>query len=115
VTDLEWALAHNIAHELMHAFGVATHPDQTGNYLDAAVASWSLLTSPNATFSPAAVQDILGNDYGRDGARGTPGAELLDGDLKALAQPVPEPATLALWVCLGTAAWAAGRRLRAAA
>src|SRR5205823_4240354 len=35
-SDLAWAVAHNVSHELMHAFGLSTHPDQTGNYIDAA-------------------------------------------------------------------------------
>ena len=59
--QLAWAVAHNISHELMHAFGVAVHHDQTGTYLDSATATWSLLIDPNTTFSPAAVQDILSN------------------------------------------------------
>ena len=54
--QLAWAVAHNISHELMHALGVANHPDTTGNYIDAASATWQLLTDPNAKFSPEAVQ-----------------------------------------------------------
>jgi hypothetical protein len=96
ITDLEWALAHNISHELMHAFGVAVHHDQTGQYLDTASATWSLLTNPNSIFSPAAVADIQAHLSGAVSASGT-GAEVIDGDQKILAQPVPEPSTIALW------------------
>ncbi|MDR3632407.1 MAG: PEP-CTERM sorting domain-containing protein [Isosphaeraceae bacterium] len=112
VTDLEWAVAHNIAHELMHAFGVAVHHDQTGTYLDAATASWSLLTDPNTVFSPAAVQDILSHNYGRSSSSGALGAEQIDGDQTVTAQPVPEPSTLALWGMLGVGARVARRRRR---
>lgn len=115
VTELEWALAHNLAHELMHAFGVAVHHDQTGTYLDAATASWPLLTDPNTVFSPAAVQDILSHNYGRNSATGSLGAELIDGDQTILAQAVPEPATLALWGTLALGACALRRCRRAAA
>jgi hypothetical protein len=96
ITDLEWALAHNISHELMHAFGVAVHHDQTGQYLDSASASWSLLTNPDTTFSSAAVTDIQAHLNGTAGASGT-GAEQIDGDQEILAHPVPEPSTIAVW------------------
>jgi hypothetical protein len=95
--QLEWAVAHNVTHELMHAFGVAVHHDQTGNYLDAATAQWSLLTDPNATLSSAAVQDIIAHNIGRNGSNSlATGAELIDGDEEILAT-VPEPATIAFW------------------
>ena len=51
--ELAWAVAHNVSHELMHAFGVATHADPTGTYIDSATATWGLLTDPQSTFSPA--------------------------------------------------------------
>jgi hypothetical protein len=116
--QLAWAVAHNISHELMHAFGVAVHHDQTGTYLDSATATWSLLTDPNTTFSPAAVQDILSNlAQAHSNASLQTGAELLGlpplphkpGCQCPLCRrgyqllgvpspsPVPEPATLALW------------------
>jgi hypothetical protein len=104
--DLEWAVAHNMAHELMHAFGVAVHHDQTGQYLDAASASWSLLTSPDASLSPAAVQDIIAHDIGRNGGVGSSGVGgeglNIDGDEEILT-PVPEPSTVALWGLAATA------------
>lgn len=115
VSDLEWAVAHNIAHELMHAFGVDVHHDQTGTYLDAATASWSLLTDPNTTFSPAAVQDILSHNFGRGATSSGTGAELIDGDQQIAAAPVPEPSTIVGWLAAGAGAWAIRRRRRAAA
>ncbi len=134
VTNLEWAVAHNLSHELMHAFGVAIHPDTTGTYLDAASANWSQLTDPNFKLSPLAVQDILssneitknvdgGTQYGYE-MIGHPrfcqcplcralltedhrphGAELVAGGVSA----VPEPATIVLWGLAG--AVLAGHRL----
>jgi hypothetical protein len=95
--QLESAVAHNVTHELMHAFGVAVHHDQTGTYLDAATAQWSLLIDPNATLSPAAVQDIIAHNIGRNGSSSSAtGAELIDGDEEILAS-VPEPATITCW------------------
>ncbi|KAJ3050522.1 hypothetical protein HK102_012284, partial [Quaeritorhiza haematococci] len=110
--QLSWAVAHNVAHELMHAFGVADHPDQTGKYLDAAAADWKMLTDPNTTFSPAAVE--LLKTLSNGASSGTVGAEMLKTGLLAaqchcnfcdtmtgmgidgaqvLAAAVPEPAT----------------------
>lgn len=111
VGDLEWALAHNIAHELMHAFGVPGHHDTSGAYLDAASASWSVLTDPTTVFSPGAVQDILAHDYGRGGATDTSGAELINDSTGVDARAVPEPAALVLWTALGLGAWVLRRRV----
>ena len=104
-TDLAWAEAHNIAHELMHAFGVGYHPD-SGNYVDAGTASWATLIDPNSQFGPAATQLLLASQYGTlsSGSTGSSfGAELLnptgtkiDGD-EVLPQPIPEPVTMAIW------------------
>ena len=110
--QLAWAVAHNVSHELMHALGVATHPDQTGQYLDAATATWQMLTNPNTTFSPQAVKLMLTSSAG-SGVSSAIGAELMpsgaglnpnlivkgtgaDGALM-LEAPVPEPSTIALW------------------
>lgn len=119
--QLSWAVAHNVSHELMHAFGIGSHPDQTGNYIDAGTANWNLLTNPNTTFSPSAVAllqnvDASGADAGTIGAEmlksGTFAAQCgctgcqaaqglsLDGD-QTLTAPVPEPSTVAVWVALG--------------
>jgi MYXO-CTERM domain-containing protein len=103
-TDLAWAVAHNIAHELMHAFGIGYHPD-SGNYVDAGTASWSLLTDPNAQFGPAATQLLLASQYGTlsSGSVTGLGAEMLnpngtriDGD-EVLPQAIPEPGAIAVW------------------
>ncbi len=97
-TDLEWAVAHNVSHELMHAFGIAIHPDQTGTFIDAATATWSLLTNPNTTFSPQAAALITATNFGSSvSTTSQVGNETLriDGDQEILA--VPEPATLAAW------------------
>jgi hypothetical protein len=97
--QLEWVVAHNISHELMLAFGVPENFDTTGQFLDAKMASYSMMVSPNATFSPAASQALtqaiasLGattssNQFGAQGFGGS---------------PVPEPTTLAIWVLAATA------------
>ena len=103
VDELSWAVAHNVAHELLHAWGMGDHPDKTGAYLDTATASWSLLLDPNATFSPAAIESFLAGDSElaeriRDGRR-RPAARRRP----ISPQPVPEPTTLAFWSCAAIA------------
>jgi hypothetical protein len=105
-TDLAWAVAHNISHELMHAFGIGYHPDG-GNYVDAATANWSSLIDPTMQFGPQATQLLLASQYGTLGggtSMGSVGAEQLnpqgtriDGDQELDAVPAPEPATVAMW------------------
>ena len=110
LTDLETAVAKNVSHELMHAFGVGIHPDQTGNYIDAGTASWSLLTNPNSMFSPAAASLIAATGFGQNVSSSSTSAQLIDGQQEILAAPVPEPATVTIWV-VGLAGIAAfGRR-----
>jgi hypothetical protein len=110
VDQLEWAVAHNVSHEMMHAFGVATHADQTGTYIDAAAATPALLTSPNSTFSPGAVALINQTAYGHSAQSGTTGAQLVDGDQEVL-QTVPEPASVVAWsLVTGVAAVRYARR-----
>jgi hypothetical protein len=101
--QLAWAVAHNLSHELMHALGVANHPDTTGNYIDAASATWQLLTDPNAKFSPQAVQllsQLLATGVSSNSLM-APGAQLFRGmnidGAELLATPVPEPSTIAIW------------------
>lgn len=138
VDQLAWADAHNIAHELMHAFGVSTHHDQTGAYLDAGTASWDLLTSPSTKFSPEATSDLLAqlaknpsNPALIAGAEmlGLPTSThksacqcllcqqgyVLNGPpgLELAAAPVPEPTTLAVWTVGALASLVVLRRQRA--
>lgn len=96
--QLAWTVAHNVAHELMHAFGVGIHPDQTGQYLDAASATWNLLADPNAGFSPTAAKLIAATHFGpvvsaalTSGGTG----RQIDGGQEIMT--VPEPSTVAAW------------------
>jgi hypothetical protein len=122
IDQLEWAVAHNVAHELMHAFG-AGHHDTTGNYLDAAVTSWETLVNPNAVFSPDAVQDLQGRNFRQyQGAYASYGGSLWGGqqiaaaaDGTLMAAPVPEPAVVGLWVVGGAGLVLVRRRSRRAA
>ncbi|MCA1684929.1 MAG: hypothetical protein LC745_02870, partial [Planctomycetia bacterium] len=99
--QLAWAVAHNVSHELMHAFGVAVHSDTSGKFLDAGSATWSLLTDPNATFSQAAVGLISATHFGPSitsaavMGQGEGLTRVVEGDQEILA--VPEPATLTAW------------------
>lgn len=111
-TSLAWAVAHNVSHELMHAFGVANHPDTTGNYIDTATATWDLLTNPNATFSDGAKQALSTSDIGVYSVNPTSAASaqtlIVDGEQEIIA--TPEPATLAGWAVV--VAVACGYRFR---
>jgi len=97
--QLEWIVAHNISHELMLAFGVPEKFDTTGNYLDAKLASFLMMVSPSATFSPAAAQAIIQALASQNvaGSFSQLGAQGLDGS------PAPEPTTLAIWALAATA------------
>lgn len=114
--QLAWAVAHNLSHELMHALGVANHPDTTGNYIDAASATWQLLTDPNAKFSPEAVQllsqllapGVSSNLLSASGAQLFHGLNI-DG-AEILATPVPEPSTIGMWMAGGLWGMVAVRR-----
>jgi hypothetical protein len=114
--QLAWAVAHNLSHELMHALGVANHPDSTGNYIDAASATWQLLTDPNAKFSPEAVQllsqllapGVSSNSLSASGAQLFHGLNI-DG-AEILATPVPEPSTIGIWTAGGLWGMVALRR-----
>lgn len=99
LTQLQWIVAHNISHELMLAFGVGEDHDTTGNYIDARDATWAMMTDPNATFSPSAVQDLLSKNFQSSTVPlSGQAAQVLD------VQPVPEPTTLACWALAGTIA-----------
>jgi hypothetical protein len=101
VDELAWAVAHNVAHELLHAWGVGEHPDKTGAYLDTATASWSLLLDPDARFSPAAIESFLAGDSELAERIEMGSAAQLLGPISP--QPVPEPTTLAFWSCAAIA------------
>jgi hypothetical protein len=107
VDQLEWIVAHNVAHELMLAFGVPEKNDQTGQFIDSTVANWNMMVNPNATFSPGAIHDLLNANFlASNTGSGSPSAQLIDG------APVPEPTTVALWV-VGAAGALVVRRSRA--
>ena len=110
----------------MHAFGIAEHHDQSGNYIDSGTASASLLTDPNATFSPSAAADLLSRNFSSsDIALGSLGGQtathLSNCDCPMCrgrvlgAQTVPEPTTIILWLAVGGFAVAGVRRARAGA
>jgi hypothetical protein len=98
VDQLQWAVAHNVAHEMMHTFGVEHH-DTTGAFLDGAVASWDMLIDPQAVFSTEAVADLLKQDFKTRFSMGSSGAQGLDVHPTGLVapSPVPEPTTWAIW------------------
>ncbi len=117
LNQLEWAVAHNVAHELMHDFGV-DHHDTSGQYLDSGVTDWTTLVDPNAVFSPAAVSDLLGHNFRVPEGLSwyNNGAEMIGSasDASTFAAPVPEPSTLALWAAGGVLLMAFRTRRRAA-
>ena len=118
VDQLATAVANNVAHELMHAFGVAEHPDPTSTHVDAADATWQTLTDPNATLSKEAVQAILAHEpiNGLNAFSNGVGAETVSNGgiaLEILAPtPVPEPSTIALWSLIGLSGIVMHRRNR---
>lgn len=106
--ELIWAVAHNVAHELMHTFGGSHHTTPEGNNLDSAVSDWSVLIDPSTKFSAEAVAEIARNlRQGGLATQGGQSAEMLGHHLTCPCTqcqilhvngvPVPEPATLALW------------------
>jgi hypothetical protein len=92
--QLEMIVAHNISHELMLAFGVGENYDQTGNYIDARNANWSMMVNPNATFSTAAAA-ALTRALANQNTSSTSNLQ----DAQVLPPPIPEPSTVALWTC----------------
>jgi hypothetical protein len=114
LSQLELIVAHNISHELMLALGVPETYDQTGNYVDSKVASWSMMVNPNAVFSPAASQALIAALQNQSTE---PGGQLGAQALNSPLTPAPEPATIGLWVVAAAAALVArhirGRRAAA--
>lgn len=128
--ELEWVVAHNVAHELMHAFG-ADHHDTTGRYLDSGVTAWDVMADPNAQFSPSAVADLLNRDLNAPGealqlvahqhVKGSCPCSQSVGDYEVVGQtlggaplpsPVPEPAAWLAWLLLALAFPAASKPRR---
>ncbi len=110
--ELALAVGHNVAHELMHSFGLGAHPDQTGTYLDAGTVAWETLVDPTITFSDEAVE-VLEDLIDRERLTSGSGATLMAQQLGPNPTPIPEPATIALWSILGLAAttrWIRRRR-----
>lgn len=103
VDQLEWIVAHNVCHELMLAFGVPEVHDKTGNFLDAEMANVGMMTNPQATFSPAAAQDLLSKDLQGTSAQSNPNWVYTPFAQEVAPRPVPEPTTLALWALTTTA------------
>lgn len=115
--ELAWAVAHNVAHELMHSFGGSHHFTPDGKNLDAPISDWSILTDPNTVFSAESVAEMTYNlRQGGLGMRYGAGAQMLDADgQELLIQPVPEPATMALWGAMaGLVGWIRSRSKHAA-
>ena len=106
LNQLEWIVAHNVSHELMLAFGVGENYDHTGNYIDAPNASFAMMTSDSATFSKAAA-DALNQALQQAGANASSSqfAQEINGP-----QPVPEPATIAIWTVGGLLAMVTYRK-----
>ena len=92
VDQLEWVVAHNVAHELMLAFGVPEVHDQSGQYIDSTTAHLAAFLNPSATFSSGATQALLAQDFqDTNTSVFSASPQLIDGT------PVPEPTTVALW------------------
>ncbi len=93
--QLESIVAHNISHELMLAFGVPENYDTTGNFIDAKVANWAMMVSPDATFSSAAAQAI--NQALSSQTPAAAGNLLGAQEFNPSPAPIPEPSTVAIW------------------
>jgi hypothetical protein len=108
IDQLEWVVAHNVAHELMLAFGVPENHDTTGQFVDARNADLAMMINPAAQFSSGATQDLLSRNF-----QSTNSSPVLMGAQFLEAPAVPEPSTVALWLLGGPALWL-GKQLRAA-
>ncbi len=93
INQLERIVAHNLSHELMLSFGVGENYDQSGNFIDARNANWSMMTNPNATFSSAAAAAINAALAAAD----SPGSDSSQQAQVLGARGVPEPATFLVW------------------
>ena len=106
--QLEWIVAHNMSHELMLALGVPEKYDKSGNFVDSKVANFSMLISPDSTFSPAASQALsLALASANNTASGYGlGAQ----EFSPSPAAIPEPTTIALWAVAAAAVMVAGRK-----
>lgn len=113
VDQLAVAIGHNLSHELMHAFGIADHPEQGGPYVDAATASLATLSDANTGFSDVAARLLSTLNFQDVGdainSKRVDGGQILIPD----ATTVPEPSTVALWALVGGVALAIRRGRRA--
>ncbi len=122
--ELMWAVAHNVAHELMHTFGGSHHTTVQGGNLDAAVADWSTLINPDTRFSTESVAEMTRNlrQGGLLSRSGSLAQELGHAPscqcstqcqiLHINGVPVPEPTTVALWTAMAGLGWVARRKNR---
>lgn len=107
VDQLEWIVAHNVAHEVMLALGVGENYDKTGNDIDATTLNWAAAVSPGATFSAGAAQAI------RSSLSAIDVAPVVEAGPQAFSPaPVPEPMTLLPWGLAAMVALARYRRAR---
>lgn len=113
VSDLATAVGHNVAHELMHTFGVADHPEASGDAVDAATTTWSSLTDPNASFSQPAANLLSTLDLDATGSliasNAAPGTHV-DGAQQIDPVPVPEPGAVVVWLVAGAVGVVVARR-----
>ncbi|WP_158633576.1 PEP-CTERM sorting domain-containing protein [Tautonia sociabilis] len=116
VDSLENAVANNISHELMHAFGVDFH-DASGQTIDSGTIRWDLLTRDDLAFSADAVALLASKNFqerwdalalvGLQQSEHGNGCACHSG-----AMATPEPTTWVMWtLALGGAVWS-GRRYR---
>ena len=118
INDLETAVANNISHELMHAFGI-DHHDPSGTTIDSGSVAWDLLTDPSLSFSAEAASSLASSsfqsrwdDHALAGLQVAhpPGCHC---QMHAAAMATPEPSTVILWAfALAGGAWSGRRRLR---
>jgi hypothetical protein len=118
--QLAKAVGENVAHEMMHAFGIAEHHDETGQFIDSGKANPSLLNAADPVFSPAAVQNLLSQNFKNVASGLTMNMTSAGNSNQLLATPsvtpVPEPATILAWTAACLALGLRGRRrLRRAA
>ncbi|WZO99712.1 hypothetical protein EP7_001324 [Isosphaeraceae bacterium EP7] len=108
------AVGENVAHEMMHAFGIAEHHDATGTFIDSGSADPTLLNAADPVFSAAAVQDLLSRNF-KNVASGftmnvAPSITSAQLYASSSAAPVPEPTTILCWTVACLALGLRGRR-----